>query len=148
MATQHSYYMAAMFSLAEIKQIGVEIQAQNVSHLKRVLRIFCLNVLLKHSAPLAIIQYLSPAHYLAMQTIFNREINLLRPQILNLAESFEFDDNVICSAIGSYDGHAVPRLFEQASSSRLNNKDVLDGFKDYIMPIMHNKDIDALRAKL
>jgi len=62
----------------------------------------------------------------------------IRPQALNLIESFEYSDNCIAnSVIGSYDGQAEKRFLEAASASRLNNKDVMDGFKEHIMPIMH-----------
>jgi hypothetical protein len=34
-----------------------------------------------------------------------------------------------------------------AKSSKLNDKDVLDGFKEYIQPILKN-DLESLKAKL
>jgi acyl-CoA oxidase len=68
------------------------------------------------------------------------------PQALNLIESFEFDDNSLCSAIGSYDGQDIQRLYDAASANPLNDKDVLDGFKTYIKPIMN--EASEARAKM
>ena len=34
-----------------------------------------------------------------------QEYRLIRPQMLNIIESFEMDDNIILSAIGNYDGN-------------------------------------------
>ena len=147
MANQHSYFMAANFALRGILNLGVDYDQNTVAHLKRMLRLFCLNALLKQSAPLAITQYFKPFHFKQIQAQYNQELSDLKPQALNLIECFEFDDNVICSAIGSYDGQVNERMLACAKASKLNNKDVLDGFKDYIQPILKN-DLQSLKAKL
>jgi acyl-CoA oxidase len=54
--------------------------------------------------------------------------------MLNLIEAFEFDDNIMVSAIGNYDGNVYERLMDWARSSRLNDKDVLPGFNEHIRP--------------
>ena len=60
----------------------------------------------------------------------------MKPQLLNLVEAFDYDDNSLNTVIGNYDGQYVDRFFNQAQASHLNDKDVLDGFKEHIMPIM------------
>lgn len=59
--------------------------------------------------------------------------------MLNLIESYELDDNIVMSAIGSYDGNVYERLLEWAKSSRLNQKDKLDGFDEFIKPMLAAK---------
>lgn len=37
--------------------------------------------------------------------LLQEEYRTIRPQMLNLIEAFELDDNILLSAIGSYDGN-------------------------------------------
>jgi len=59
--------------------------------------------------------------------------------MLNLIEGFEFDDNTMVSSIGNYDGNVYERLLEWAKSSRLNQKETVDGFDEYIRPFLAAK---------
>ena len=59
--------------------------------------------------------------------------------MLNLIEAFEYDDNSLVSAIGNYDGNVYERLLEWAKSSKLNQKDKIDGFDEYIKPFLAAK---------
>lgn len=56
--------------------------------------------------------------------------------MLNIIESFEFDDNILCTTIGNFNGWYQEPMLAEATKSKLNDKDVLDGFKEHIMPIM------------
>ena len=68
-------------------------------------RIYCYDTLLKDGASLAVSQHLTPDHFNMIQDLLFEENRNLRPQMLNLIEAFELDDNVLMSAIGSYDGN-------------------------------------------
>jgi hypothetical protein len=37
--------------------------------------------------------------------LLQEEYRTIRPQMLNLIEAFELDDNILVSAIGNYDGN-------------------------------------------
>lgn len=56
--------------------------------------------------------------------------------MLNIVESFELDDNIVMSAIGNYDGNAYERMLDWARSSKLNSKDKIDGFDEFIKPML------------
>lgn len=56
--------------------------------------------------------------------------------MLNLVEGFELNDNIMNSSIGNYDGNVYERTMEWVKSSRLNEKDKLDGFDEYIRPFI------------
>ena len=107
MATAHTYYISSMFAHNAINKMGIESDKQTIVHLKRMLRIFCLNSLLKNASTLAVIHHLFQEHYATLQVLQSKEIVALRPQILNLIESFEYDKNILISAIGSFDGYHV-----------------------------------------
>ena len=59
--------------------------------------------------------------------------------MLNLIEGFELNDNIMKSAIGNYDGNVYERMLEWAKSSRLNQKDKIDGFDEYVKPFLAAK---------
>jgi acyl-CoA oxidase len=67
------------------------------------------------------------------------EYVLIRPHMLNLVECYELDDNIMLSAIGNYDGRVYERMLEWSRSTRLNQKDKLDGFDEYIKPMLAAK---------
>lgn len=68
-------------------------------------RIFCLHSITTQGAALAQSQYLAPEHFRMISELLQEEYRNIRPQMLNLIEAFEFDDNSLASAIGSYDGN-------------------------------------------
>ena len=107
MATAHSYYISSKFAHNAIHGLGVGYDKNGIVHLKRMLRIFCLNVLLNQASTLAVTHYLTPSHYATLQDLQCKEIAALRPQLLNLIESFDWDDNSLSSDIGCFDGHHV-----------------------------------------
>lgn len=59
--------------------------------------------------------------------------------MLNIIEAFEYDDNIMTSAIGNYDGNVYERMMEWVRQSRLNDKDKLDGFDEYLKPLLDAK---------
>jgi len=59
--------------------------------------------------------------------------------MLNIVEAFNYDDNMLISSIGCYDGNVYPRMLDQARRSKLNDKDKLDGFDEYIKPMLAHK---------
>ena len=59
--------------------------------------------------------------------------------MLNLIEAFEYDDNMVLSAIGNYDGNVYERMMDWVRTSRLNDRDKLEGFDEYIKPFLATK---------
>jgi len=100
MATDHSYYMAATQSIYAIKKLDVQTDKSVIGHLTRLVRIYCLNVILKHSMFLTLTKHITPEHLRTAENVLNDEVKAIRPQLLNLIESTAFDDNSLCSAIG------------------------------------------------
>lgn len=112
MATDHSYYMAATQSIHTISKLDVQTDKQVIEHLTRMVRIFCLNIIIKHSNFLVLRKHITGEHLKSAELALLQEVNIIRPQMLNLIESCAFDDNSLMSAIGSFDGKAVERLFD------------------------------------
>ena len=87
-----------------ISKLDVQTDKTVISHLTRLVRIYCLNVILKHSVFLTLTKHMSPEHLRTAEVVLNGEVKAIRPQLLNLAEACEFDDNSLGSAIGCHDG--------------------------------------------
>lgn len=136
MAQMHSYFIAANCAIKGVGKLRVDIDSQIGTHLNTLIRIFCYNTLLTKAAPLAVTHYLKPGHFQTINSLLNEDIKTIRPQVLNLIEAYEMDDNFLFSAIGTHDGMAIEKLFDQASASKLNDRDVLKGFKEHITPLI------------
>lgn len=66
-------------------------------------------------------------------------MEILRPQMIGLIESFSIADSDITSAIGNSYGDIYETQFKWAKESKLNKDEVIPGFKEYMLPILHGK---------
>ena len=72
-----------------------------------------------------------------MQKALERCVTELRPQMLPLAESFNFPDHWIPSVIGNSYGDIYEMQLETAQKSRLNiNNEVPSYFQELMKPIL------------
>ena len=61
----------------------------------------------------------------------------IRPQALNLVDSFDIRDEILNSALGCWDGNVYQRIFDEAAKSPLNNTAVhQESFQKYLKPLM------------
>lgn len=69
----------------------------------------------------------------------------IRPQALNIVESFKFPDMFLQSAIGNSYGDIYETHLEWAKDSNLNkSKDAIpEGYLEYIMPMLQHNRLDA-----
>eukprot|EP00357_Protocruzia_adherens_P016876 CAMPEP_0115016846 /NCGR_PEP_ID=MMETSP0216-20121206/27721_1 /TAXON_ID=223996 /ORGANISM="Protocruzia adherens, Strain Boccale" /LENGTH=720 /DNA_ID=CAMNT_0002387463 /DNA_START=39 /DNA_END=2201 /DNA_ORIENTATION=+ len=58
----------------------------------------------------------------------------LRPNMLGLAESFDYPDEILQSAIGNKDGNAYEALVSAAFDSPLNKVTPFDGYDEFLKP--------------
>jgi len=63
----------------------------------------------------------------------------IKPQLLNLIESWKFDENSLLSVISKDKGKMSEELFGAAIYSRLNDKDSINGFNEYMKPMLKAK---------
>lgn len=106
MAQAHSLYMTALYFQQGLEKFQSESTCKVLhQHLRCLLRIYCLHTLTTHGAALASAQYLKPSDFRAAKEALYGEYRAIRPQVLNLIEAFELDDNTMNSAIGNSDGN-------------------------------------------
>lgn len=77
-----------------------------------------------------------------IQLLQNRLENLLfeiRPNAIGICDGFDYHDVMLCSTLGSYDGMAYERLYNEAQKSPLNQYGVKDAFEKHLKPLMNAK---------
>ncbi|XP_060825331.1 probable peroxisomal acyl-coenzyme A oxidase 1 [Bombus pascuorum] len=74
-----------------------------------------------------------------VQTLHSRLEYLLmtiRRNAVGIVDGFDFDDHILCSALGAYDGNVYERLFQEAMRSPLNRETVNMSFEKYLKPFL------------
>ena len=74
-----------------------------------------------------------------VQTLHSRLEYLLmtiRRNAVGIVDGFDFDDHILCSALGAYDGNVYERLFQEAMKSPLNRETVNMSFEKYLKPFL------------
>jgi hypothetical protein len=75
----HSYFIAANYASKGIMKLDVSTDPQIIDHLQRLVKIFCLNIILHKASPLAVSNHLKASHLQNVETVLNQEIQALRP---------------------------------------------------------------------
>lgn len=60
----------------------------------------------------------------------------IRRNAVGIVDGFDIDDDILCSALGAYDGNVYERLFQEAMKSPLNNETVNISFEKYLKPFI------------
>ncbi|XP_033300343.1 probable peroxisomal acyl-coenzyme A oxidase 1 [Bombus bifarius] len=63
-------------------------------------------------------------------------LTTIRRNAVGIVDGFDFDDHILCSALGAYDGNVYERLFEEAMKSPLNREAVNISFEKYLKPFL------------
>jgi len=63
-------------------------------------------------------------------------LSQIRPNAVGVVDGFDICDEILSSALGSYDGRVYERLFEEASKSPLNKEPVNVSFQKYLKPFL------------
>lgn len=60
----------------------------------------------------------------------------IRPNAVGIVDGFDIPDNILCSALGSYDGNVYERLYAEAQKSPLNKASDNKAFHLYLKPFL------------
>ncbi|CAG9796941.1 unnamed protein product [Diatraea saccharalis] len=74
-----------------------------------------------------------------LQAWYESLLTQLRPNAVGLVDAFDIRDEILHSALGSYDGRVYERLMEEALKSPLNKEPVNESFHKYLKPLMRGK---------
>lgn len=85
--------------------------------------------------------------YLQFTTITEKEVQYLqeklelclaqiRPNAVGIVDGFDIPDQILCSALGAYDGNVYERLYAEAQKSPLNQATDNKAFHLYLKPFL------------
>lgn len=135
-AKAHCFYV-----MVESFQRGVnEIGDENIkSVLKRLSDLFALYYMEKD-----LVDFIEDGYMTQQQGEFVRQqirilLDQIRPDAIPLVDSFNFSDMFLNSALGRYDGKCYEALYDWAQGSELNKSQVVDGYEEYLKPLIDQR---------
>jgi len=133
-ATQaHCYYIIMQTYIEKCKEMHSK-NAQKV--LQRLCLLFALTNFLDENWG----DTIDCDQYRLIRQNVNGLMNEIRPDCVSLVDSFAYNDNILRSSIGRYDGNVYEALFDAAQKSVLNQTDPFDGYEQYLKPHL-NKEL-------
>ncbi|XP_021931418.1 probable peroxisomal acyl-coenzyme A oxidase 1 isoform X2 [Zootermopsis nevadensis] len=110
------------------------------SALKTVLRqlseLYAVYWLLQKSGDFLMYSDVSARDIPSLQNWLEVLLSQIRPNAVGVVDGFDICDEILSSALGSYDGRVYERLFEEVSKSPLNKQSVNVSFQKYLKPFL------------
>lgn len=71
-----------------------------------------------------------------LQSWLENLLQLLRPNAVGIVDGFDIHDDILSSALGSFDGNVYERLFAEAAKNPLNKEPVNKSFNLHLKPFL------------
>jgi acyl-CoA oxidase len=111
----------------------------DIAHaLQQVAILFCISTLEQESADFLACGYLSPEQVLMIKRHLVCILKSIRPNAVALVDAFGLPDYMLNSALGENDGYVYEKMTAMAELEPLNQAKVVDGYEDFIRPLIHN----------
>jgi acyl-CoA oxidase len=82
-------------------------------------------------------------------SLYERELlKQIRPDVISLVDAFDFSDHLLNSALGRFDGKVYKALYDWAQESPLNESEVPEAVKKYLLPIMQDDRPVQITSKI
>lgn len=118
------------------KMLNVNVSAQLRTILNQLCELYAVNTLLKSSGDFLRFTSGCGKDLEMLQIWLENLLALIRPNAVGIVDGFDIHDDVLASALGSYDGRVYERLFEEASKSPLNAEPVNKSFHLHLKPFL------------
>ncbi|KAM0061445.1 putative acyl-CoA oxidase, acyl-CoA dehydrogenase/oxidase and middle domain superfamily [Helianthus debilis subsp. tardiflorus] len=123
-----------------IEKLQQDIPGKGVKQtLEMLCYVYALFLLHKHQGDFLATGYLTPKQASLANDQLRTLYSKVRPNAIALVDSFNYTDHYLGSILGRYDGNVYPKLYEAAWKDPLNDSDVVDGFHEYVQPILKQK---------
>ncbi|KAM7341954.1 acyl-coenzyme A oxidase 1-like [Cochliomyia hominivorax] len=111
--------------------------------LENLLELHLLHTFFRHLGDILTFIPLKEYEVNALQMRLEEVLKKLRPDAVALVDGFDFDDRILNSVLGAYDGNVYERLFDSALKHPLNQKPVPKFFDLYLKPFMRENALQA-----
>ncbi|KAG0004072.1 hypothetical protein BGZ79_010353 [Entomortierella chlamydospora] len=133
----HSQYVLARCSIEAVSQATAQgMSPSTVVVLKRLSDLFSLHTIQASLGDYLEDYYLSPKQCQTLRQQIKSLQESLADDVVGLVDAFDFSDYYLNSALGSSDGNAYQHLWDRAQREEINQTEVVDGYKEYIVPIL------------
>ncbi|KAF9111552.1 hypothetical protein BGX27_004774 [Mortierella sp. AM989] len=133
----HSQYVLARCATEAVSEAGAQgVSPETVAVLKRLSDLFALHTIQASLGDYLEDYYLSPKQCQLLRQQIKTLQEGLADDVVGLVDAFDFSDHVLGSALGKADGNAYQHLWDAAQKEEINQTEVVDGYKEYIVPIL------------
>lgn len=114
----------------EISGFGVKEQLQTLYY------VYALSLIKVHAGEFLSVGYCTPKQVFLAKAQLRTLFSKVRPNAVALVDSFDHTDHFLGSTLGRYDGDVYNHLYNEAWKDPLNQSLVIDGYSEYIKPII------------
>eukprot|EP00475_Leptophrys_vorax_P002295 TRINITY_DN11290_c0_g1_i3.p1 TRINITY_DN11290_c0_g1~~TRINITY_DN11290_c0_g1_i3.p1 ORF type:complete len:237 (-),score=60.93 TRINITY_DN11290_c0_g1_i3:77-787(-) len=132
-AQAHAHCLLAQSFADGLKQLTTTSGVKNV--LEKLLCVYAGGVIERASGDLQEAGYFSGKQSQIVREFNQSMLGKLRPDMVALADAWDFSDYILNSALGRYDGNVYEDLFNWAQGSRLNVIPVDEEVRKYLKPL-------------
>ncbi|KAF9974768.1 hypothetical protein BGZ65_008579 [Modicella reniformis] len=119
--------------------------------LKDLSDLFALHTIHKEPGQFLMSGYLDSQQVLLLgEAVLELMEKKIRPNAVGFVDAFAFPDYILNSAIGAFDGRVYERYVEMATREPLNQKEVVEGYEQYVRPFTNPKGLKGhtMQARL
>ncbi|XP_053151016.1 peroxisomal acyl-coenzyme A oxidase 2 isoform X2 [Hemicordylus capensis] len=129
-AMAHSHYIVVEMFVKAVEKLEKEAAIQRI--LKHLCDLFALHGIFSNTGDFVQDGYLSTEQTDMVTESYLDLLAIIRRDAVPLVDAFDFSDEILNSALGSYDGHVYQRLYEWAKKSPANRKECLDSLSRHM----------------
>ncbi|KAG0265945.1 hypothetical protein DFQ27_000253 [Actinomortierella ambigua] len=133
----HSQYVLARSAVDAVETARKQgRQPEVVKVLKQLADLFALHTIQQNLGDLLEDYFVNPMQCQALRRQIKKVQAAMACNVVGLTDAFDFTDHYLGSALGSYDGAAYKRLWEAAVSQPINQREVVEGYSEFLKPIL------------
>ncbi|KAK9716337.1 hypothetical protein RND81_06G226500 [Saponaria officinalis] len=120
-----------------IEKLQQDIPGDGVKEqLQALCSIYALSIVNKHLGDFLATYSITPKQGSLAQDALRSLFSKVRPNAVALVDAFNHTDHFLGSTLGRYDGNVYASLYEEALKDPMNQTEVLDGYQEYVRPIL------------
>ncbi|XP_017078964.1 probable peroxisomal acyl-coenzyme A oxidase 1 [Drosophila eugracilis] len=135
-ADLHGRAFLAQSAYTELLALSREVSPALAEVLKVVLELYLVEACLNRIGDFLRFIDLTDQDVTKLEVRLESCLKRLRPNAVNLVDSFDLHDRVLDSALGAYDGNVYEHIFESTKKNPLNKEPVNEAFHKYLKPFM------------
>lgn len=122
-------------AMSEVKGISNELHQVFM----QLCELYCVYWVLQRLGDFLRFSSLTKEHVSSLQSRLEQMLTAIRPNAVGIVDGFDIRDEILGSALGTYDGNVYQHLYEEAMKSPLNQESVNESFHKYLKPFLKSR---------